>query len=59
MWILWLSITAAIVLLIVVLSKQVRNKRPSAEEILQQRFARGEIDEAEFNKRKSMLEKDQ
>jgi len=58
MWILWLTITAAIVLLIIGLSKQVRNKRPSAEEILQQRFARGEIDEAEFNKKKSMLEKD-
>jgi len=55
MWILWLTITAAIVLLIVVLSKQVRNKRPSAEQILEQRFARGEIDEVEFNKKKSAL----
>jgi len=58
MWVLWLVITAAIILLIVGLSRQVRNNRPTAEQILQQRFARGEIDEAEFNKRKAMLEKE-
>ena len=55
MWLLWLTITAVIILLIVGLSKQVRSKRPTAEQILQQRFARGEIDEVEFNKKKSAL----
>jgi len=32
MWALWLGITAAIVLLIIVLSKRVRDKQKSAQE---------------------------
>lgn len=58
MWILWLAITAAIVLLIIGLSKQARNNRPDAKDILDRRFANGEIDEAEYNRRKALLEKD-
>ena len=57
MWILWLVITAAIVLLIIGLSKPVRNNRPDAKAILDKRFANGEIDEAEYQQKKAILEK--
>ena len=57
MWILWLVITAAIVLLIIGLSKRARTNRPDAKEILDRRLANGEIDEAEYNRRKTLLEK--
>ena len=58
MWILWLVITGAIVLLIIALSKQTRNKRLSARDILDKRLANGEIDDAEYQQKKSMLDKD-
>jgi len=57
MWILWLVITVAIVFLIIGLSKQARANRLGAKEILDRRFANGEIDEAEYNRRKALLEK--
>ena len=56
MWVLWLVITGVIILLIIGLSKNVRNNRLSAKEILDRRYAAGEIDEAEYNKKKAMLE---
>jgi len=56
MWVLWLVITAGIVLLIIGLSKNVRNKQLSADEILDRRYANGEIDEAEYKKKKALLE---
>jgi len=59
MWILWLVITAAVVLLIIGLSKQTRANRPDAKAILDRRFARGEIDDAEYNRRKALLEKNE
>ena len=58
MWILWLVITAAIILLIIGLSKQVRNNRPDAKAILDKRFAIGEIDEAEYQQKKAALGKE-
>lgn len=38
------------------LSKNVAKNRLSAREILDLRYANGEIDEAEYNKRKQLLE---
>lgn len=57
MFLLWLGISTAIIVLIVVLSKNVRNKQMTPLKKLQMRFANGEIDEAEFNQKKSVLEK--
>ena len=58
MWIFWL----AVILLIVVIVKAVmtdsatRNREDDALEILNKRYARGEIDEIEYERRKNELE---
>ena len=56
MWLLWLLITGGIILLMIALSKNVRNNQLSAREILDQRYAKGEIDEAEYQAKKKLLE---
>ena len=56
MWILWLLITGGIILLIIGLSKNVRNNQLSARDVLDKRYAAGEVNEAEYNKKKAMLE---
>lgn len=56
MWILWLLITGGIILLIIGLSKKVRNNQLSAQDVLDRRHAAGEIDESEYNKKKALLE---
>ena len=56
MWVLWLIITGGIILLMIALSKNVRNNQLSAREILDQRYARGEIDETEYQAKKKLLE---
>lgn len=57
MWVLWLSITAGIIFLIVMLSRNVRKNQLSPIEVLEMRYAKGEIDETEYNKKKQQLEK--
>lgn len=56
MWILWLVITGVIILLIVGLSINTRAKQPSALDILDRRFASGEITEQEYNEKKALLQ---
>lgn len=58
MWVLWLVITAVIVLIIIGFSKQTRANRPSAREILDMRYAKGDIDEVEYNKKKERLDQE-
>lgn len=57
MWVLWLSITAGIIFLIVMLSRNVRKNQLSPIDVLEMRYAKGEIDETEYNKKKQQLEK--
>ena len=57
MWMLWLSITAGIIFLIVVLSRNVRKNQLSPIDVLEMRYAKGEIDETEYNKKKQQIEK--
>lgn len=57
MWVLWLSITAGIIFLIVVLSRNVRKNQLSPIDVLEMRYAKGEIDETEYNKKKQQIEK--
>ena len=57
MWIFWILLIVAVVLLIKAFVGPGRNEsRPTdALEILRQRYARGEIDEDEFERRKQKL----
>jgi len=57
MWVLWLFITAGIIFLIVVLSRNVRKNQLSPIDVLEMRYAKGEIDETEYNKKKQQIEK--
>ncbi len=59
MWILWiiLAVILVFVLMDFVGSANRRGKDDDALEILKQRYARGEIDEQEFEKRKNELQK--
>jgi uncharacterized membrane protein len=57
MWVLWLSITAGIIFLIVMLSRNVRKNQLSPIDVLEMRYAKGEIGETEYNKKKQQLEK--
>lgn len=58
MWLFWILIIVAIVLLIrsFVGNNSAHTPPDSAMDILKKRFARGEIDEEEFEKRRSKLE---
>jgi putative membrane protein len=54
----WLVFLAAIVVLVVVLTRQVRgpvSTRRPAHDVLDERFARGEIDEEEYRRRRDAL----
>lgn len=59
----WLVFLALVVLLVAYLVRQVADRdrpppqpsRPSAEDVLAERFARGEIDEEEFRRRRDAL----
>lgn len=57
MWVLWLSITAGIIFLIVVLSRNVKKNQLSPVDALEMMYAKGEINETEYNKKKQQLEK--
>ena len=59
MWLLWIVLIAAVIYAIVALvrgSSPQRNDGNDALEILRQRYARGEIDEEEFERRRRELE---
>ena len=58
MWLFWILIIMAIVLLVRSFTgnDSVHTPPESAMDILKKRFARGEIDEEEFEKRRSKLE---
>ena len=55
----WLVFLAAVVVLAVVLTRQYRGPAPSrrrAHDLLDERFARGEIDEEEYHRRRDALQ---
>lgn len=58
MWIIWILIAFILIALVrfSLSGGESRKKNDSALEILEKRFARGEIDEEEFNKRRKELE---
>jgi putative membrane protein len=59
MWLLWILLIAVIVLAVKALLPGNRDRRGSDKsplEVLQQRFARGEIDEAEYERKRKVLE---
>lgn len=60
MWFFWILIIVVIVVVIKAVlgngSRGTATKSDSAIEILQKRYARGEIDENEFNRRRKELE---
>ena len=54
MWIFWVLVLAAVVFVLVAVARGVRPSSPvaeSPEEILKRRYARGEIDQAEYQER--------
>lgn len=54
MWIFWVLVLAAIVFVLVAAARAMHRsptERESAEEILKRRYARGEIDQVEYQKR--------
>ena len=59
MWILWLTLLVVVVyvLKVLVAGDSGRSSEDDALEILRQRYARGEIDEQEFEQRKQELQK--
>ena len=60
MWLFWILLIVVIVWAVRAMSSADRNRRGSAKsplEILQERFARGEIDEEEFERKRKLLEK--
>lgn len=60
MWIFWIFVITAIAWLIIsTVSSGLRNRRDEGDspiEILKQRYAHGEIDDEEFNRRRRELE---
>jgi len=59
MWLLWIVLIAAVIYAIVAVVRGTspqRNDGNDALEILRQRYARGEIDEEEFERRRRELE---
>ena len=57
MWFFWIFVIVAIVMLLRTgPDKRSSNDRETPLEILQKRYARGEIDEEEFRRRKAELE---
>lgn len=59
MWILWLILLVVVVYVLkdLVVGNSGRSSEDDALEILRQRYARGEIDEQEFEQRKQELQK--
>ena len=59
MWIFWIVLVVVIALLLKQIAGSTnKSKEQDALEVLKQRYAKGEVDEAEYQKKKSMLEKD-
>jgi len=57
MWIIWILLIAAVIWLVVILSRQGRSSgEPSAREILDRRYARGEIDKETYDRMKHELD---
>lgn len=59
MWIFWLTIIVAVIYLIINMTKGNMNQSTSDSplEILKKRYARGEIEEEEYERRRKELEK--
>jgi len=57
MWIFWLLVLVALVFAINILLNRGARKSESPMDILQRRYARGEIDEEEFIRRRDELNK--
>lgn len=57
MWLFWILVIVAVAMLIRSLTSDNSNKPPpeSALDILEKRYARGELDEDEFERRRSKL----
>lgn len=57
MWIIWLLLVAVIVWAVIRTSSsdQRSDSRPSARDVLDRRFAEGEIDESEYRQRRKLL----
>ncbi|RRQ23828.1 SHOCT domain-containing protein [Guyparkeria sp. SCN-R1] len=57
MWVIWILVIAAIVWLVVAMSRQDRSSgEPSPREILDRRYARGEIDKETYQRMKDELD---
>ena len=57
MWIIWILLIVAIVWLVIVVAKQDRSSRePSPREILDRRYAQGEIDDETYERIKKELD---
>ena len=57
MWVIWILLIAAIVWLVIAVSRQDRSSRePSPREILDRRYARGEIDKETYERMKKELD---
>lgn len=56
MWIIWILVIVAVVWLVIAVSRQDRSSRePSPREILDRRYARGEIDQETYERMRSEL----
>lgn len=56
MWLIWIVLILVVAWLLVGLAGSRKAGEKSPRELLDQRFARGEIDEAEYRKRRDILD---
>ena len=56
MWLIWIVLILVVAWLLVGLTGSRKAGEKSPRELLDQRFARGEIDEAEYRKRRDILD---